>query len=422
MSFAIVIGMAVLVLIFIMFFTNIGSDYAKRTDQQLLDLWPLHENNVRAAKVVGQEAHKKALDKMATLTNEMKKRGLLKVDFTQENEALDSMSRKLFSRGLDEIKSLAKSNDAKALYQLGMIFHSAKEMDTSIQYISDSANLGYTDAQYALGWAFTTEGNGVTRNACEAMKWLKIAATQGHFEAQKALDVALKSFSKTEADTAFAQADKWLASKRKIAVNESEQLTKGGSTQAQVVHGETHIESTRVQKDHQKDATLFLKAAEQGRASAQSHLAAMYMQGKGVSQDYAKAAQWFRKAADQGYADAQNALGVMYSEGQGVAQDYQLAATWISKAAEQDHSQAQYTLGMMYVSGQGVTQNDQQATGWLRKAAEKGLPKAQLYLGVMYATGKGVPQDETKAIWWLQKAADQGNTKAETYLFGLRLK
>lgn len=214
MSITIVVGIAVAVLIFIMFFTNIGGDYTKRTDQQLLDLWPLHENNVRAAKAVGPEAHKKAVEKMSTLTNEMKKRGLLKSDFTQENDALDSISRKLFSHGLDEIKSLAKANDAKALYQLGMIFHSVKEANTSIQYISSSANLGYGDAQYALGWAFMTEGSGVTRDARETLKWFKIAAEQGHIEARKALEVAMSSFSKDDADFAFAEAEKWLAGKK----------------------------------------------------------------------------------------------------------------------------------------------------------------------------------------------------------------
>ena len=214
MSLALIIGVAVVVLIFVIFFTNIGGDYSKRTDQQLMDLWPLHENNVNAAKEFGQEAHGRALKKMATLTNEMKKRGLLKTEFTQNSAALDSVAKKLFSRGLDEIKSLAKSNDATALYQLGMIFHSVKELDTSIRYVSDSANLGNTDAQYALGWAFMTEGSGVTRDACETMKWFKIAAQLGHVEAQKALEIAMNSFPKTEADAAFVAAEKWLASKK----------------------------------------------------------------------------------------------------------------------------------------------------------------------------------------------------------------
>ena len=217
MSMVIVVGIAIALLIYIMFFTNIGGDYTKKTDQQLLDLWSLHENNVRSAKTFGPEAHKKAMEKMSTLTNEMKKRGLLKSDFTQENDALDSMSRKLFSRSMDEIKSLAKSNDAKALYQLGMIFHAVKEVNTSIQYISKSANLGYQDAQYALGWAFMTEDSGVTRNGRETMKWFKIAADQGHAEARKALEIAMGSFSKDDADFAFAEAEKWLSGKPKNA-------------------------------------------------------------------------------------------------------------------------------------------------------------------------------------------------------------
>lgn len=421
MSFAIVIGIGVLVFIFIIFFTNIGGDYTKKTDQQLLDLRSLHEKNIRAAEAVGPEAHRKALEKMSALTNEMKKRGLLKSDFTQNNDALDSVSRKLFSRSLDEIKRLAKFKDAQALYQLGMIFHAAKDVNTSIQYISESANLGYVDAQYTLGWAFMTEDSGVERNACNTMKWLKIAASQGHPDAEKALDVVLKSFSKAEADAAFVEAEKWLAASKNSAENTPKQLAKNDVSQARTEFGETSNKSTGAHRDYKNDAMLFLKAAEQGRASAQHHLATLYMEGKGVPQDYVKAAHWFRKSADQGYADAQSALGMLYSEGNGVAQNDQLAATWINKAAEQEHTQAQYTLGLMYAGGQGVIQNDQVAMHWLSKAAEKGMPKAQLYLGVMYITGKSVPQDKAKAIWWLQKAADQGNAKAEAYLLSLRL-
>lgn len=213
MSIVIVVGIALAALILVALFTNIGGDYTKKTDQQLLDLWPLHENNVRAAKLVGSEAHKKALEKMSTLTSEMKRRGILKTDFTTEDDTLDSVSKEMFHRSLGKIKKLAKENDAIALYQLGMIFHSVKEVNTSLQYMSKSANLGYGDAQYALGWAFMSEGKGVTRDARKAMTWFKIAATQGHIEAQKALEIAMSSFSKSDADFAFIEAEKWLAGK-----------------------------------------------------------------------------------------------------------------------------------------------------------------------------------------------------------------
>ncbi|OHC68515.1 MAG: hypothetical protein A3H93_04835 [Rhodocyclales bacterium RIFCSPLOWO2_02_FULL_63_24] len=334
MGIELVIGMAVLVAIFIIFFTNIGGDYSKRTDQQLLDLWSLHESNVRAARSVGPEAHKKAVEKMSTLTNEMKKRGLLRSDYTQESEALDSLSRNLFSRGLDEIKSLAKANDAVALYQLGMIFRGVKELSTSIKYMSESANLGYADAQYALGWAFMTEESGVARDAYETIKWFKIAAEQGHIEARKALDVALKSFSKAEAEFAFAEAEKWLTRKNvevshvgtepqqpstseglqnpganndtlSTVVSELEQLAKSGDTKAQLKLGEMYFGGKEIQQDLRKAAVLFLKAAKSGSPDAQLYLGTMCENGRGMPKNSLMAMEWYVKAAEGGNGMAQ---------------------------------------------------------------------------------------------------------------------
>ncbi|MCV2219904.1 tetratricopeptide repeat protein [Thauera sp. Sel9] len=330
MSIELAIGIAVLVVIFIMFFTNIGTDYSKRTNQQLLDLWSLHENNVRAAKAVGPEAYKKAVQKMSTLTNELKKRGLLNSDYTQGTEALDSISRKLFSRSLDEIKADAKANDPASLYQLGIIFRAVKELSASIKYISDSANLGYTDAQYALGWAYMTEGSGVTGNACKTIKWFKIAAEQGHVEARKALDVALKSFSRAEAEVALAEADKWLKSKNaegpapsapepsqtqgnandalSAAVSELEKLAKIGDRQAQVQLGEMYYGGKEISQDLHRAAALFLEAAKNGSPDAQLYLGAMCENGSGMPKNSLMAMQWYVKAAEGGNAMAQHIL------------------------------------------------------------------------------------------------------------------
>ncbi|KAF8920469.1 hypothetical protein BGZ58_004354, partial [Dissophora ornata] len=60
----------------------------------------------------------------------------------------------------------------------------------------------------------------------------------------------------------------------------------------------------------------YLKAANQGNASAQYNLGFMYEHGKGVPQDYSKAMEWYLKAANQGHASAQPNLGgsSMYSK------------------------------------------------------------------------------------------------------------
>jgi TPR repeat protein len=77
----------------------------------------------------------------------------------------------------------------------------------------------------------------------------------------------------------------------------------------------------------------YLKAAQQGLASAQFNLGNMYNNGHGVTQDYAEAVKWYRKAAEQGDAAAQNTLGNMYQKGQGVVQDYIQAHKWLNLAA-----------------------------------------------------------------------------------------
>ena len=92
----------------------------------------------------------------------------------------------------------------------------------------------------------------------------------------------------------------------------------------------------------------FLKAAEQGQASAQSQLGWMYFLGRGVEQDDELAVVWFLKATEQGHAAAQFGLGTMYSEGRGVEQDDELAVLWYRKAAEQGHANAQKNLDIMF--------------------------------------------------------------------------
>jgi TPR repeat protein len=77
----------------------------------------------------------------------------------------------------------------------------------------------------------------------------------------------------------------------------------------------------------------FRLAAQQGNASAQFSLGAMYYFGTGVSKDFTEAAKWYRLAAQQGDKNAQNNLGFLYLDGRGVAQDYVRAHMWFNLAA-----------------------------------------------------------------------------------------
>ncbi|ORZ24783.1 hypothetical protein BCR41DRAFT_348507, partial [Lobosporangium transversale] len=177
--------------------------------------------------------------------------------------------------------------------------------------------------------------------------------------------------------------------------------------------GEMYYYGKGVPQDYLKAFDWYLKAANQGYASAQYNLGYMYLKGKGVPHDYSTAFSWFLKAANQGDVDAQNALGDIYSEGKGVPRDYSTAFNWYLKAANQGDADAQNALGDIYYYANGVPQDYSKAIDWYLKAANQGNADAQYTLGDMHHNGDGVTLDYSKAIDWYLKAANQGNADAQ---------
>ena len=58
--------------------------------------------------------------------------------------------------------------------------------------------------------------------------------------------------------------------------------------------GKRYYYGTDTEKDYTKAVKYFQKAADQGLANAQDHLALCYYYEKGIGQDYGKAAQWWQ--------------------------------------------------------------------------------------------------------------------------------
>jgi len=182
------------------------------------------------------------------------------------------------------------------------------------------AESGDAQAQFELGRMYDN-GQGVTKDEAEAVRWYRKAAEQGHEWAQYDLGVAYDN-------------------------------------------GEG------VAKDATEALRWYRKAAEQGDSDAQYSLGVAYHEAQGVTKDDAEAVRWFRKAAERGSAEAQLTLGQMYDSGQGIRKNKAEAALWYRKAAEQGNVSAQANLGLMYSNGQGVSLNRREADHWYQKAAE----------------------------------------------------
>ena len=179
-----------------------------------------------------------------------------------------------------------------------------------------------------------------------------------------------------------------------------------------------HSGTGGVSRDYQKAAQWYQKSADQGYASAQLNLGALYSDGSGVPQNQAKAAELYRKAAEQGNGAAQYNLGLCYSNGKGVTRDYTAAAYWYRKAVDQGHAAAQNNLGNLYSNGRGVEKNQQKAVELYRKAANQGDPVAQFNLANRYENGSSVTKDANQAYRLYKKSAEQGYAHAQ-YRLGL---
>jgi TPR repeat protein len=245
----------------------------------------------------------------------------------------------------------------------------AQQSDADLKFFEDTkakAEMGDARAQNDLGFCYH-EGQGVTQDYAEAVKWYLKAANQGNAEAQFNLGTCYDHGQGVAQD--YAEAVKW-----------------------------------------------YRKAANQNLDIAEYNLGVRYVHGQGVTQDYVEAVKWYRKAADQGNALAQANLGVCYHDGQGVTQDYVEAIKWYRKAADQGNDAAQYDLGTCYQGGQGVPQESTEAVKWFHRAADQGNAIAQYNLGACYANGDGAAKNYIEAYKWENLASAQGNQLAKEWL------
>lgn len=84
----------------------------------------------------------------------------------------------------------------------------------------------------------------------------------------------------------------------------------------------------------------WIERAENGGPNMQYGLGMLYAIGNpalGIQRDENRAAVWYQRAAEQGHAEAQFALGLLHEDGRGVPHDAQAALAWYRKAAEQGH-------------------------------------------------------------------------------------
>ncbi|QEM82459.1 SH3 domain-containing protein [Halomonas binhaiensis] len=215
----------------------------------------------------------------------------------------------------------AMAMPAMADYAAGLEEFQRGNYASSLYEWRQEAEKGDAKSQFSMGLLYE-QGLGTRKSLEDARKWYRLAADNGHMEAQTRL-------------------------------------------------GELYL-TGQLEGGDAKAVEWFDKAAGQGDALAQFQLGMLYLEGRGVTADSEKAAGWLEQAAEKGVIQAQNNIGSLYENGQGVEQNATKAFELYEKAARQGDIYAQNNLGAMYAKGNGVERNSAWAVFWFTMAANGG--------------------------------------------------
>lgn len=304
----------------------------------------------------------------------------------------------------------------------------AQNQPTFEQALHDAQN-GDPDASFWLGSSYMN-GEGVTCNYTEAIKWLKKAADNkmplaynqlGHCyyrlenyqEAivwyKKAIDDMYFYSNRTLSNTTccllgscyyhlknYQEAIIWL-----------KKAIENGDTDSYFWLGRCYS----VQQNYQEAIIWYKKAVENGDTNLYGYLGECYFQ----QQNYQEAITWLKKAAANGDMRVCGYIGTSYMN----SKNYREAILWLKKALDNGDTHAYLGLGKCYFE----QQNYQEAYKCAKIAVDNGIESASFLMGIMLYYGNGVQQDYNQAFKWLKMAAGYGaynayDILASMYAFG----
>lgn len=235
---------------------------------------------------------------------------------------------------LDDIRTKAEKNDAKAQCQVAICYQLGVGMEKddvqAFTWYKRAAEQNSAEGQSSVGMCYAY-GIGVSKDLREGIKWWHKAAQQNYAEAQCAL-------------------------------------------------GFHYANGLGVDKDASEAIRWWRKAAEQNHAKAQYYLATGYQSGMGVASNAVEAASWFRKSAEQDFTPAQSSLAACCATGIGVAQDPSEAVMWVQIAVrKRDSAARQLLLTLTQQQPEAViVEGKRRAQEWLdrHKKSNKRMPSA----------------------------------------------
>ena len=325
----------------------------------------------------------------------------------------------LLSLTATSMKGFAQNNDVLDPELAQFLTAQHFEGDFSMAQLEQDAQSGNADAQCFLGMCYMTGINTVP-DFKKAFEWLEKAANQdyqlalalmgmfyyqGGEEMGGILELPI-DYKKT--------CDYW----RRLPVKTESYISHFLYTLPYCIDEPFSFFSTPYGFDEETYINQLQQEASSNNPTAQYQLAVYYSgynaevdslpeeQREAVMEERAeKSMYWYRRAAEQGHAMAQLHLAheLAMEEAENVHTSPQVIE-WVRRAAEQDNLDAIKSLAFCLLTKENP--DTAQAVALCRQAAMRGDDEAQLFTGNFYYLGKGVPQDYNEAFRWYQRAAE----------------
>jgi len=195
----------------------------------------------------------------------------------------------LIGRALIFILGLMVAPVYAGALQDGVDAYKEEDFQTVLEKWQPLADRGDAKAQYNLGVMYY-EGYGDANDYYAAAKWFWRASKRGNAKAQ--LKLGTMYYQGIGVDESKAKAAKLYR-----------MSAKGGNGKAQTLAGLVYGEGIGVDQDYEESLKWFRLAAEKGYATAQYNLGIMYRDGNGVDRDNLASHMWFNIAVKNGSDD-----------------------------------------------------------------------------------------------------------------------
>ncbi|MDX1810597.1 MAG: hypothetical protein R3240_01500 [Gammaproteobacteria bacterium] len=314
------------------------------------------------------------------------------------------------------------------------------------------------DAAYLLGRMYE-QGDGVSKDLEEAKRLFKIAAEQGHEEAQQRLDIfdargadqsvvvewylpaAHDGDTEAQYNLGFMYETGWgVPVNEKEAVKWYREAAEMQHDVAQLRLGMMTILGVGTTANQQDGVDLIRSSAENGNRIAEAIIQDIYDVGELKPEQSSRIIAGLRRILDEGEAKTLETLRKSLRD---VHKRKPVVKTETAKLASPPARQKQQTFNIVKsVTKSQIKKDAKKTTAPTRaetttlskepkplahapkgsllqfylESAKRGDADAQYHLGAMYLKGDQVRRDREEGVYWIKLAAEQGHEMANTYM------